>query len=73
MGLKTFTVEIRCDFADEAKHEAIKQQVLDAGRTLLATAMLLAEKRKPQVAVFSSDFYAGSEELPLEAPAPAEG
>lgn len=66
MGQKTYTIELRVNFTDEGKHDVMREAARDAARTLLTTAMMLADKNKPQVALHSSDFFYGTEELALE-------
>lgn len=67
MGQKTYTIELKVNFTEEGKHDVMKDAARDAARTLLTTAMMLADKGKPQVALHSSDFFYGNEALTLEA------
>lgn len=66
MPLKTFTIEIRADYADEGKHDILKSAAFDAARMLLTTAMMMQEKRPPMVALQSSDFFYGNEDLSID-------
>jgi hypothetical protein len=66
MGLKKYTIEIAVDFTDEGKHKVIVDAAREAARTLLTTAMMLQEKRPPKIALHSSDFFAGNDELTLD-------
>jgi hypothetical protein len=66
MGLKKYTIEIAVDFTDEGKHKVIVDAAREAARTLLTTAMMLQEKRPAKVALHSSDFFAGNDELAID-------
>lgn len=62
---RQFTVELRVDYADNEKNDAMKKALAHAARHIYATAVLLADGVKPQVAVFSDDFFSGHEEIKL--------
>ena len=66
MAQKTYTIELRVNFTDDGKHDVMREAARDAARTILTTAMMLADKGKPQVALHSSDFFYGTEALSLE-------
>lgn len=66
MGQKTYTIELKVNFTEEGKHDVMREALRDAARTVLTTAMMLADKGKPQVALHSSDFFYGNEALTLE-------
>ena len=66
MPLRTFTIEIRADYSEEGKHEVLLTACRDAARTILTTAMMMQERRAPQVALMSSDFFAGNDDLKIE-------
>ena len=66
MGQKTYTIELKVNFTEEGKHDVMREALRDAVRTVLTTAMMLADKGKPQVALHSSDFFYGNEALTLE-------
>ena len=63
--MKTYTLELKVDYLDEQKYKIIEQQLEKAAREVIAVAMLLQEKRKPQVALHSEDFFKGNEELEI--------
>jgi hypothetical protein len=65
--MRTYTLEIKVDFDDEERFEIVKQHLFEQGRETLAMCMMLAGKRKPQVALHSQDFFAGNEEFDLTA------
>lgn len=62
---RQFTVELRVDYADNDKNEVMRKALQHAARHVFATASLLADGIKPQVAVFSDDFFSGHEEIKL--------
>ena len=62
---RQFTVELRVDYADNEKNEVMRAALQHAARHVYATAVLLADGIKPQVAVFSDDFFSGHEEIKL--------
>ena len=62
---RQFTIEIRVDYADNGKTDVMKKAMQQAARHVFATATLLADGVKPQVAVFSDDFFTGHEEIAL--------
>ncbi len=70
--MKTFTIELRVDYSDEEKNDVIKEAIKVAAKHVYTTALLISEKRKPQVAVHSSDFFAGTEEIELADDLPEE-
>ncbi len=65
MGLKTFTIELRVDFDSEEKNEIILRAARTAAKHIYTTATLISDKRKPQVALSTSDLFEGSAEISL--------
>lgn len=63
--MRTFQIEIRVDFQDESKYDHITAAARDAARGLLATAMLLKDKREPQASLQTGDLFEGNKELEL--------
>lgn len=66
MPLKTYTIELQMDFKEDGKDEVLRDACRDAARTLLITARMLMEKRKPNVTFHSGDFIVGTQEMDLE-------
>lgn len=60
---RQFTIELRVDYADNDKNAAMQEAVQRAARHVLATAALLADGVKPQIAAFSDDFFTGHKEI----------
>lgn len=60
-----FTIELRVDYDDKDKNEVMKAAVQKAARHMFATASLLTDKVKPQIAIFSDDFFTGQQPMEL--------
>ena len=65
MSQRQFTIELRVDYADEAKNVIMNTAMAQAARHVLATATLLKDGQDPTVAVFSEDFFIGKEDINL--------
>lgn len=63
--MKTFTIELRVDHDTTEKDEIIRKAAMKAAKALYTTAMMITDKRKPQISLESSDFIAGTEEINL--------
>lgn len=61
MALKVWTIEIRVDFDSKEKQEIMLKDVMMHAKALISTANLIADKRKPDIAVHSDDMFAGRE------------
>lgn len=62
---RQFTIELRVDYADPEKNPSMQQALQAAARHVYATAVLLADGVKPQIAIFSDDFFTGHEVIAL--------
>ena len=62
---RQFTIELRVDYADNEKNDSMRTALQAAARHVYATATLLADAVKPQIAIFSDDFFAGHEQITL--------
>jgi len=62
---RQYTIELRVDYADSGKNDTMRTALQAAARHVYATAVLLADAVKPQVAIFSDDFFAGHESIVL--------
>lgn len=60
-----FTIELRVDYADADKNEVMRTALQVTARHMFATASLLADGVKPQIAMFSEDFFDGHAEIAL--------
>lgn len=62
---RQFTIELRVDYADNEKNDAMRQACAAAGRHVFATASLLSDGVQPQISIYSDDYFAGHEEIKL--------
>lgn len=62
---RQFTIEVRVDYADNGKNEAMRTAVAQAARHVYTKASLLADGVKPTIAIFSDDFFTGHEDIAL--------
>ena len=63
--IRQFTIELRVNYADADKNETMRTACAAAARHMFATANLLADGTKPEIAIFSDDWFAGKEEISL--------
>jgi hypothetical protein len=63
--IRQFTIELRVNYADAEKNETMRTACAAAARHMFATANLLADGQKPEIAIFSDDWFAGKEEISL--------
>ena len=66
MTSRTIIIELRVDYMDEEKHMLMKKVCGRAANKILSQAMLLQEKRPPQIAVHSNDYMHGTETIKAE-------
>lgn len=66
MTLKTIRIELKADFDGQEKHDIMRKAAQEAAKHLRATASLIADKRQPQVAILSDDFFDGESVIPLD-------
>ena len=66
--MRTYTVELRVDFDDdvEVKKDTMDKAVRMAAKHLLANALIISDKRKPEITAQYDDFWIGTEEINLE-------
>ena len=65
MALVTWHVEVRTDFADKKKDKLFEKALRQMAHEALATASLLADGRKPDIALSTNDMFVGSKDLLL--------
>lgn len=71
--IRQFTIELRVNYADSDKNETMRSACAAAARHMFATANLLADGTKPDIVIFSDDWFAGKEEISLMQDVIAEG
>ena len=65
MALMTWTIEIRADFDDKSKQTLLLNDIKQHVKEINATALLLADRRQPQISFSTSDMFVGSEKIDL--------
>ena len=65
MPQQQFTIEIRVDYNDPEKYAAMRTACRTAAQHLYATAELISDKTKPQIAIFSDDYFEGHKDIDL--------
>ena len=63
---RVLTLELRVDYRDKEKLDLMKDIMADAARRVYAASAILSDNIKPQVAIFSDDFFQTHEELSME-------
>jgi hypothetical protein len=65
--MNEITIQLRYDVGnDKGKEEIVKQAAKEAAKSFYTQILLISDGRKPQVSVFASDWFVGSEELKLD-------
>jgi hypothetical protein len=65
MARKTYRIELKMDFDEDARHDILTNLIKQYARDILGSAMLLQDGRKPAVAFFTDDTFTGMEELEI--------
>jgi hypothetical protein len=65
MALMTWTIELRVDFDGAEKTEIMLQACRSAAKGLITTANLIADGRKPDISLTTSDMFVGAEEISM--------
>lgn len=73
MTQRSYTIEVRIDVADETKYEDFQKVMIQAGQLVYANAQLISGTTKPQIAVFSDDFFAGHNDIDIFTNSIAQG
>jgi deoxyribose-phosphate aldolase len=65
--MKTFTIELRVDFEDQApeKDKIMEDAVKEAAKHLYTQSLLISGIRRPALKAHRSDMFAGCEEIDL--------
>jgi hypothetical protein len=66
--MRTYTIELRCDFQDEEKYELVLEIVREKAREMLTTAIMLKDKRDPQISFSSGDMFETDKDLTILTP-----
>jgi hypothetical protein len=65
MALKNWTIDLRVDFDSPEKNEIMIKAVRACAHELYTTAQLIADKRKPDIAIHSDDMFEGRGDIEL--------
>ena len=68
MTQRNWIIDLRADFATKEQEEIMLIEVRTKAKELLATARLLADKRKPDIAIHNDDMYEGRDQIDLFTP-----
>ena len=63
--MRTYTIELKADFQDEDKHDVLLQVAREKARELLSMALLLKDKREPQIAFQTGDMFERNKDLEI--------
>lgn len=63
--MRTYTIELRADFVDDSKYDLLAIAAREMARQLLSTALLLKDKRDPQIAYSSGDMFSRDKDLEI--------
>lgn len=65
MARKTYRIELKIDFNDDTRHDALMSVAKQYARDLLGSAMLLQDGRKPACVLMTDDTFTGMEEIDI--------
>lgn len=70
MAQRLFTIEVRCDFKDPlpGEHDPIelmKKVVQQAARQVYSSSALVSERVRPEIVIYSHDWFKGHADIPL--------
>lgn len=63
--MRTYTIELRADFQDVEKYDILMSAAREMARGMLATAMMLKDKREPQISLQSGDMFERNKDLEI--------
>lgn len=62
---RQFNIELRVDYEDAGKNDEMRKACAAAARHMFAMANLLADGVKPQVSIYSDDYFQGTQQIEL--------
>lgn len=66
--MRTYTIELRADFQDESKYDIMMEAMREMARQALTTAIMLKDKRDPQISLQSGDMFERNKDLEIITP-----
>lgn len=61
----TFTIELRVPFDDKERLDIVQTAIKTAAKHVYTTTLLIADERKPQIAIHGGDYFTPTEEIML--------
>jgi hypothetical protein len=71
--MRTYVIELRVDFQTDDKYDITTEAAREMARQLLATAMMLKDKRDPQISFSSGDMFEANKDLEIITPEDLRG
>jgi hypothetical protein len=72
--MRTYIIELRVDYVtdEDEKNKAMTEAAKFAAKHLYTTALMIADKRQPEISISCDDFFHGVEQLDLNDDEPTE-
>jgi hypothetical protein len=61
--MRTYTIELRADFQEDEKHDILLAAVREKAREILTVALMLKDKREPQISLEAGDMFERNKDL----------
>lgn len=63
--MRTITIELRVDFQENEKYDIVTEAARSSARELLTMALMLKDKREPQISMQSGDMFERNKDLEI--------
>lgn len=63
--MRTITIELRVDFQENEKYDIVTEAARSSARELLTMALMLKDKREPQISLQSGDMFERNKDLEI--------
>lgn len=63
---KTYSIELKINFNDDTRHDAVMEIMRNAARKVLTQAVMIADGRDPKVALRTEDYFEGITDKDLQ-------
>lgn len=71
--MRTYTIELRVDFQEDEKYDIMLQSAREMARQMLTVAMMIKDKREPQIMLQAGDMFEKNADLEIITPSDLEG
>ena len=71
--MRTYKIELRADFQDDQKYELLLDLARASARELLGAALMLKDKRDPQMRLEMGDMFSRDENVEIITPEETRG